>query len=82
MGVTEHLMSIDATAGMNSAWSSMRADQKSQAVQYAAMAQQVRAERGVASLVETAVEAQRSSDANRPSPPAPPGQGRNVDVRA
>jgi hypothetical protein len=74
-------MSIDATAGMNSAWSSMRSDMKSQAVQYAALAQQVRAERGVASLVEGAVESQKA-EANRPSPPAPPGQGRNVDVRA
>jgi hypothetical protein len=54
----------------------MRADLKSQAAQYAAMAQQVRTERGVATLVETAVESQK------PSPPPPPGQGRNVDVRA
>jgi hypothetical protein len=75
-------MSIDATAGMNSAWSSMRSDLKSQAVQYAALAQQVRAERGVATLVENAVESQRSSDSNRPSPSAPHVQGRNVDVRA
>jgi hypothetical protein len=69
-------MSIDATAGMNSSWSSMRADLKTQAAQYAAMAQQVRTERGVATLVEKAVESQK------PSPPPPPGQGRNVDVRA
>jgi len=76
MAVTETVMSIDATAGMNSSWSSSRPDPKAQAVQYAALAQQVRAERGVATLVEKAVETARTS------PPPPPGQGRNVDVRA
>ncbi|HSP26521.1 MAG TPA: hypothetical protein VLQ65_15230 [Saliniramus sp.] len=69
-------MSIDATAGMGSSWSSMRPDTKTQAVQYAALAQQARTERGVATLVEKAVETAK------PSPPPPPGQGRNVDVRA
>ncbi len=71
-------MSIDATAGMGSSWSSMRPDAKTQAVQYAALAQQARTERGVATLVEKAVEIAKAS----PSPPPPPGQGRNVDVRA
>jgi hypothetical protein len=69
-------MSIDATAGMNSSWSSSRPEPQSQAVQYAALAQQARTERGVATLVEKAVETAR------PAPPPPPGQGRNVDVRA
>jgi hypothetical protein len=76
MIVTETVMSIDATAGMGSSWSSMRADPKSQAVQYAALAQQARTERGVVTLVEKAVETVKRS------PPPPPGQGRNVDVRA
>lgn len=69
-------MSIDATAGANSSWSSSRTDLKAQAVQFAALAQQARSERGVATLIERAVETQR--------PPAapPPGQGRNVDVLA
>jgi hypothetical protein len=69
-------MSIDATAGANSSWSSSRVEPKAQAVEYAALAQQARSERGVATLIEKAVETQR------PSPPPPPGQGRNVDVRA
>jgi hypothetical protein len=70
-------MSIDATAGVNSPWSSSRPSLQSQAVQYAALAQQVRSERGVATIVEKSVEITRES-----SPPPPPGQGRNVDVRA
>ncbi len=69
-------MSVDATAGMNSSWSSMRADPKSQAVQYAVLAQQARAEQGVVNLVEKAVQTERAP------PPPPPGQGRVVDVRA
>jgi hypothetical protein len=69
-------MSIDATAGANSSWSSSRTDPKAQAVQYAALVQQARSERGVATLIEKSVETQRAS------PAPPPGQGRNVDVRA
>jgi hypothetical protein len=71
-------MSIDATAGMNSAWSSSRPDPQSQAVQNAALAQQVRAERGVATMIEKAVASTREAS----PPPPPPGQGRNVDVQA
>lgn len=70
-------MSIDATAGVNSSWSSSRPALQSQAVQYAALAQQARSERGVAAMIEKAAETTRA-----PSPPPPPGQGRNVDVRA
>jgi len=69
-------MSIDAAAGMNSSWSSSRPDLQSQAVQYAALSQQVRAERGVVAMIEKSAETSRAS-----SPPPPPGQGRNVDVR-
>ena len=39
-------MSIDTTAGLGASWGSAAKDLKSQAVQYAAMAQQVRTERG------------------------------------
>jgi len=72
-------MSIDTTAGLGASWGSQAKDLKSQAVQYAAMAQQVRTERGAAEMIERGLE---SKPAEQPRAAPPPGQGQNVDVSA
>ena len=69
-------MNVSSPAGIASAWTATRADAKEQAVQFAALKSQAQADQALAEMVETAVETPP------PSPPAPPGQGRYVDVRA
>ena len=72
-------MSIDTTAGLGASWGSQAKDLKSQAVQYAAMAQQVRTERGAVEMLERGLE---SKPAEQPRAAPPPGQGQNVDISA
>ena len=65
---------MNATAGLSSSWTAARADPQQQAVQLAALKQQDQAERAVVALIDSAV-------ADTRLPPAPDGQGRNVDIR-
>jgi hypothetical protein len=76
----EPAMSIDTTAGLGASWGSQAKDLKSQAIQYAAMAQQVRAERGAVELIERGLESPRPTE--KPPAAPPPGQGQNLDVSA
>ena len=59
--------------GIASAWSTIRADAVQQALEIAVLRQQAKADKTVLDMIETAAEAG--------PPPAPEGQGRQVDLR-
>ncbi|HEY8566267.1 MAG TPA: hypothetical protein VIL65_12250 [Beijerinckiaceae bacterium] len=65
-------MTVSSTAGIAEAWSTTRADPQNQALSLAMLKQQAKADQGVVALLETAADT---------APPAPPGQGQQVDRR-
>jgi hypothetical protein len=64
-----------SAAGIATNWAQAQAAQAGQAVEIAMLRQHAQAERSLVALLETAVETAKAP------PPAPDGQGRNVDLR-
>jgi hypothetical protein len=66
-------MDVTSPTGIASAWLAVKTDATQQAVQLSMLKQQAEVERSLGQLVEQAVEER--------APPAPEGQGGQVDIR-